>query len=83
MPQKTNRPMEGVPKGDRSSRRDLLKRALVLLGAGVLIQPNGGVSASAFAQETGAGGIKKKLSKKKITPIQPKTQGGNPPPPPK
>jgi hypothetical protein len=78
MPRKMNTPMEDAPQPDRSSRRDLLKRALVLLGAGVLIQPNGGVSGSALAQETGAGGVKKKLRKKKITPIQPKTQGGNP-----
>jgi hypothetical protein len=30
-----------------SSRRDLLKRALIVLGAGVLVQPNGGVSSAA------------------------------------
>jgi hypothetical protein len=67
MPRKTNGPMEGLPQADRSSRRDLLKRALVLLGAGVLIQPNGGVSGSAFAQDAGSGvrGMPKKHPKKK------------------
>ena len=34
---------------DKSTRRDLLKRALIVLGVGVVAQPNGGVSGSAFA----------------------------------
>jgi hypothetical protein len=75
MPRKTNGPMEDAPQGDRSSRRDLLKRALVLLGAGVLIQPNGGVSSSAFAGD--AGTVKKKPRRKKIKyPLPPKKPAG-------
>jgi hypothetical protein len=46
---------------DKSSRRDLLKRVLVALGASVLVQPNGGVSGSVFADET-----KNKNGKKKV-----------------
>jgi hypothetical protein len=49
MQRKTNGPMEDAPKAGRSSRRDLLKRALVVLGAGVLIQPYGGISGLALA----------------------------------
>jgi len=41
--------MKDVPRAARSSRRDLLKRALVVLGAGVLIQPYGGVSGLVLA----------------------------------
>ena len=75
MPRKTNGPMEGLPQADRSSRRDLLKRALVLLGAGVLIQPNGGVSGSTFAADAGTG--KKKPTRKKIKyPLPPKKPAG-------
>ena len=79
MPQKTNGPMEGGSHGGRSSRRNVLKRALVLLGAGVLLQPNGGVSGSAFAQDAGSGVPypKHKKNKKKNPPVNPKT------PPPK
>ena len=47
----TNGPIEGAPQAGRSSRRDLLKRALVVLGAGVLLQPYGGISGSVFAQD--------------------------------
>jgi hypothetical protein len=47
---------------NKSSRRDLLKRVLVVLGASVLVQPNGGVSGSAFADET----KKKKNEMKKV-----------------
>lgn len=76
MPRKTNGPMEGVPQGDRSSRRDVLKGALVLLGAGVLLQPNGGVSGSAFAQDAGSGvpGTTKKHRKIKPKPQTPPTK---------
>jgi len=65
--------MEGVPQGDRSSRRDVLKGALVLLGAGVLLQPNGGVSGSAFAQskKKKVNPSPKKPNKKKIQPYSP------------
>jgi hypothetical protein len=75
MPQKTNGPMEGGSHGGRSSRRNVLKRALVLLGAGVLIQPNGGVSGSTFAADAGTG--KKKPTRKKIKyPLPPKKPAG-------
>ena len=50
MQRKTNGPMEDAPQARRSSRRNLLKCALVF-GAGVLIQPYGGISSSAFAQD--------------------------------
>lgn len=49
MSRKTSGPSESEPQPDSASRRDLLKRVLVVLGAGVLIQPNGGVVA--FASE--------------------------------
>jgi hypothetical protein len=79
MPRKTNGPMEDAPQTGRSSRRDVLKGALVLLGASVLLQPNGGVSGSALAQDTTTTTTaqKKKPSKKKCPPHCPKT------PPPK
>lgn len=35
---------------DKSSRRDLLKRALIVLGVSVLVQPNGGVAVAAEEQ---------------------------------
>ena len=78
MPRKANGPVEGAPQADRSSRRDVLKGALVLLGAGVLLQPNGGVSGSAFAQ----GLNKKKHGRKKkinLPPVNPKITGQLPP----
>jgi hypothetical protein len=65
MPRKTNGPMEDAPQTDRSSRRDVLKGALVLLGASVLLQPNGGVSGSALAQDTTGTAAQKKPTKKK------------------
>jgi hypothetical protein len=40
---------QGPSDGARTSRRKVLKGALAILGAGVLIQPNGGVSGLAFA----------------------------------
>ena len=49
MSRKTDGPLRGRPQAGEYSRRDLLKRALVVLGVGVLVQPNGGVSGSAFA----------------------------------
>ena len=49
MSRKTNEPSQVIHEGVGSSRRDLLKGALAVLGAGVLIQPNGGVSGVAFA----------------------------------
>jgi len=80
MSRNTNGPLEGEPQGDRSSRRDLLKRALVVLGAGVLIQPNGGVSGLALADD--APPLKQKGVKNKnhfdVPPPSPKG-GANPP----
>jgi hypothetical protein len=35
----------------KSSRRDLLKRALIVLGASVILQPNGGVLGAALGGE--------------------------------
>jgi hypothetical protein len=70
MQRKTNGPMQDAPQAGRSSRRDLLKRALVVLGAGVLIQPYGGVSRLALASSAPPCGdaetCDRKKSKKKI-----------------
>ena len=49
MQRKTNGPMQDAPQTGRSSRRDLLKRTLVVLGASVLIQSYGGISGLALA----------------------------------
>lgn len=38
-----------MSKEGNFSRRSLLKRALIVVGVDVLVQPNGGVSGSAFA----------------------------------
>ncbi len=51
MQRKTNGPMEDAPQPGRFSRRGLLKRALVVLGADVLIQPYGGGAGVAVAGE--------------------------------
>ena len=51
MPRKTNGPIEDAPPAGRFSRRGLLKRALVVLGAGVLIQPYGGGAGVSVAKE--------------------------------
>lgn len=51
MSRKIDGPLHGASQSVRISRRNLLKGALAVLGAGVLIQPNGGVSGSAFADE--------------------------------
>jgi len=64
MQRKPNGPMEDAPQAGRSSRRDLLKRALVVLGAGVLIQPNGGMSGLALADSAPAPKPKKKNQEK-------------------
>lgn len=81
MPRKTNGPVGRVPQGDRSSRRDVLKRALVLLGAAALFQPNGGVSGLAHADAGSPG--QKKTGRKKPNPgrpnPKPKTINGKPP----
>jgi hypothetical protein len=79
MRRKTNGPVEGAPQADRSSRRDVLKGALVLLGASVLLQPNGGVSGSALAQDAGSGSAKKK-SKNKCGSSHPPPGCHKPPP---
>jgi hypothetical protein len=52
MSRKTDRPSQGAAESNRSTRRHLLKGALVVLGASVLVQPNGGVSGLAFADDT-------------------------------
>jgi hypothetical protein len=65
MQRKTNGPMQDAPQAGRSSRRDVLKGALVLLGASVLLQPNGGVSGSALAQDTGTAHKKPSKTKRK------------------
>jgi hypothetical protein len=72
MQRKMNGPMEDAPRTGRSSRRDVLKGALVLLGASVLLQPNGGVSGSALAQDTPGTAAQKKPTKKKCPPHCPK-----------
>jgi hypothetical protein len=56
MSRKTNSSSDGVPQ---RGRRDLLKRALLVLGVGVLTQPNGGVSGSAFADTAKTSGTAK------------------------
>jgi hypothetical protein len=49
MQRKTNGPMEDAPPTGRSTRRDLVMRTLVVLGASVLVQPYGGISGLALA----------------------------------
>jgi len=51
MSRKASGRVQGPSQGVSGGRRDLLKSALVVLGAGVLVQPNGGVSGSAFASD--------------------------------
>jgi hypothetical protein len=46
-----SRKTDGPLQGPGVSRRKLLKGALTVLGAGALIQPNGGVSGSAYADD--------------------------------
>jgi hypothetical protein len=48
MSQDKRNPSDGIPEDSKSSRRDLLKRTLIGLGASVIVQPNGGV---VFGQE--------------------------------
>ena len=43
MSKKTKEPAEDLPLENKSSRRTLLKRALMVLGAGAIVQVSGGV----------------------------------------
>jgi hypothetical protein len=52
-----------------SSRRNLLKRALIVLGVGVLVQPNGGVSGSAFADNKSNKTVTSKSGSKALKPF--------------
>ena len=49
MSRKADGLLQGPSDGIRTSRRNVLKGALAVLGAGALIQPNGGVSGLTFA----------------------------------
>jgi hypothetical protein len=61
MSRESNKPSEGRPEVAKSTRRDVLKRLVIGLGAAALIQPNGGV----FAQEPNDKKKKKKRAGKK------------------
>lgn len=43
MPRNPREPSEGMSQEDKTSRRTLLKRALMVLGAGAIMQVSGGV----------------------------------------
>ena len=51
MSQNTRNAVKAKDLGQKASRRDVLKRALVVLGATAIVQPHGGVAAFAAAQE--------------------------------
>jgi hypothetical protein len=63
MSQDTKKPSEASSPGTKSTRRDVLKRLVIGLGAAALIQPNGGVLG--FAQDSEKKKKKTKSSKKK------------------
>lgn len=65
MSQEPREPSEDILQDVKSGRRDLLKRVLVVLGASLILQPNGGVSGLALAQGTKQEEGKKKKGKKK------------------
>jgi hypothetical protein len=60
------KPSQSVPRDETSSRRSFLTRAILTLGAGVLVQPIGGVETAYGAPKKGGrkeGGKQKKKAK--------------------
>jgi hypothetical protein len=64
MSKPTQEPLDVLPDA-QSSRRALLKGLLVGLGAGMLVQPRGGVTGLAFGQDAPKKEEKKKKKKGK------------------
>ena len=58
MSRKTRETREAAHHQDGTTRRDVLRRTLMFLGASALIQPNGGIVAQSFNIGTGASKLK-------------------------